>query len=86
MIGTLGAMLLSEIFQEKLLKLHEFALHFNSEALSFHLFSTYTRKQKRQKVSYDTFNQKLIKCYTLMHASMYNIYSISELVLRKSKI
>ena len=49
MIGTLWAMLLSEIFQEKLLKLHEFALHFNSEALSFHLFSTYTRKQTRQK-------------------------------------
>ena len=58
MIGTLGAMLLSEIFQEKLLKLHEFALHFNSEALSFHLFSTYTRKQMRQKCHQCiTFNQ-----------------------------
>ena len=42
-------MLLSEIFQEKLLKLHEFALHFNSEALSFHLFSTYTHANKHDK-------------------------------------
>ena len=44
-------MLLLEIFQEKQLKLHEFALQFNLEALSFNLFSTYTCKQTRQKVS-----------------------------------
>lgn len=74
-------MLLSEIFQEKLLKLHEFALHFNSEALSFHLFSTYTHKQTRKKVSYDTFNQKLIKCYTLMQCISFN--QLASLFLEK---